>query len=396
LLGVLERRVIMKRILATALGLLLLAGCGGSHNSLPDGSSPSLSAATSGSGGTLLAPGVHHVEQTLAENVVVDADVTVPGDSDIPVLDVGLVSFDSAKVKGVLFPDEQTTLESLPRNQFFAGEQIMTSRERDASCEFYSDDSTLMVSNLLFRTALSDYVFNVVLWQPNDYGNNLALFSSGAALPFASHDAALKTVVEAVKGLGLEFTPGSAAVYALDHQTMETTQKQMIASGDHDGPKETHWKSKWGVGDDCYFVVMDCVVGDLPAASFDTSSPLEDRPFNGSQIRALYSRDGLAYLDVSQLYSVKSAAAPAPVVPVEDAIDTVGAKFASLITASQYKITGIALRYVPRFKDNSRSSLQLVPAWELLVHELSVDPRDGRAVDLPRHILVDAYTGKEM
>lgn len=386
----------MKKVLALAVGLVLWSGCGASPAVMSPGFASSTSAVDSEPGDVRLAPGAHHVERSLGDNVAVDADVIVPDFSEAPTVDVGLVSFDSAKVQSVLFPDEQTSLETFPANSVLCGDQVMTSRDRDASCEFYSDDSVMMVSNLFFRTGLSDYVFNVVLWQPDDYGNNLALFSSEVGLPFASRGTALTAVVDAVKGLGLEFAPSGTAVYSLDHQTLQATQEQMIASGDYEGPKQTHWKSEWSVEDDCYFVVVDSAVDNIAVASFDTSSALEDRPFNGSQIRALYSWDGLEYLAVSQLYSVKSTAAPMPLVPVEDAITTVGAKFGSLITAAKYKIGSAALVYVPRFKDNRRGSVQLVPSWHFVVHELYTDPQTGSTVDHRRHILVNAQTGKEM
>lgn len=67
-----------------------------------------------------------------------------------------------------------------------------------------------------------------------------------------------------------------------------------------------------------------------------------------------------------------------------------------MITATQYRIVSISLVYAPRFKDNSRGSLHLVPAWDFVVHELYADPQSGSTVDYEHHVLVNAQTGKEM
>lgn len=242
---------------------------------------------------------------------------------------------------------------------------------------------------MYFRNKEVDFIMDIFRWKSEQFPDNLALFTNDAEFEFASREDAEKAVISVLNKLGVE-NNGAALVFALDHQTLQSVEKQVKDSGEHE---EYTFKNDWTEEDDCYFVMMNCVFQNIPVNSIDTVLS-NSNLLIGTDIAALYSKNGFEYFEVSNFYSQKSIEASSRIISPADAIGIVSAKFESIITTSKYKITGVELKYVPQFGDKNHTSIQLVPVWYFTVEETY--EKEGSSSKATLRLMINAYTGKEM
>lgn len=340
---------------------------------------PSATAITDASGEVQVQT-TQKIQRELGENISIDAEVKTPSNLNISAIDAGLVLFDGDIIKKAFYADEMTTENNDPHGN------VITSQSGYSTCNYYSTDSD---SYLSFRTEDVDYVLDIFRWKSDEFPDNLSLFTNDTEFGFANREEAVNAVTNTLKTLGVE-NMDNASVYALDHQTLQTVAKQAEDSGQYE---EFKFKDKWTEEDDCYFVMMDCVFQGISVNTLDTVLSNNDL-VTGTEIAAIYSRNGFEYFKITNFYSQKSTEAPSKIVSLEDAIGIVSAKYESIITTSKYTITGIELKYVPQFTDKSHASIQLVPVWYFTV--INSYAKGGTTHDATLRFMVNAYTGKEM
>ncbi|MGE5494653.1 MAG: hypothetical protein ACM3S4_05070 [Burkholderiales bacterium] len=375
----------MKKILIILIVMLILSGCSSQSITISQppatGSQPTVSvSAPTDSSGAGQTETTERIQRTLGDNTFIDAEVKIPVNLDIPAIDAELVPFDGDKIKKALFNNEVTTEKDDPHGN------LITNQDGNSFCSFYTNDKD---SCLHFRTKDVDYILDIFRWKSDQFPDNLSLFTNDTEFDFASREDAINAVTNVSKMLGVEYI-GNASVYALDHQTLQSVEKQVEDSGEH---TEYKFKEQWSKEDDCYFVMMDCVFQNIPVNTMDTVLSNNDLLI-GTEIAAIYSKNGFEYFEVSNFYSQKNMSEPTPIVSLDDAIGIVTAKFESIITTSKYTITGIELKYVPQFKDKSHTSIQLIPVWYFTVDESYV--KGGSTFETTLRFMLDAYTGKEM
>lgn len=377
----LEEKMMKKSVILLII-MLILSGCSNQPADITTQPvTPEVTAPQDTPGETQPEPAVTHIQRKLGDNTGIDAEVKVPASFEIPIIDIKLFLFDNEKVKIVLFKNETTTEEETSY-----GGHIIRGQSGN-SCNYYSDK---LNSTLSFRTEAMEYVFNVFRWQPEF--SNLTLFTNETEFDFASRQDAINAVADAVKALGVQNT-GSVSIYALDYDTLGSVQQQMIDSGEY---SEYKFKQEWSKEDDCYFIMMDCVIQGVPVNSNDTLSLYEEATIMGSQITAVYSKKGIEFLQMANFNTPTNISGPSAIVSAEDAINAMGAKFETIITESKFTITGVELKYIPQIKDVSQNSLQLVPAWYFTVEEVYISNKDNSTREVTHNFMIDAYTGKEM
>jgi hypothetical protein len=366
--------------------LLLVCGCATGKSVATQQPTSTLPEAVTTTSEALLGPGESHIKRQLGANTSIDAQVTVPADRAVSSVDIALPAFGEGSIETVLFRGERTSSEEAR-----PGLHVVRSENTADACSY---SSLGINSNLVFQTAATEYVFNVFHWRPDDTENNLAQFSTTAELPFATRDAVTSAVLDAVQKLGVK-NLGEFVIYALDHEQLGALEKEMKSSGNYN---EYKYKNEWTDDDDCYFLTMPCSVSGLPVDEYDTQPMIVEQTVQGSNIAALYSHNGLEYLQVTNFCSSKGVGQELPVVSFEAALGTIVNKLELLITTSKYTITDVRMKYVFQFKDSSRTTLKLAPAWYFTVNEAVVYTRDGVEYrdNVTHRFMIDAHTGKEM
>lgn len=363
--------------------MLFLSGCSNDDVGEQQSTLTTLKIGTSAIEGQA-GPNKSHLTRELGENATIDAEISISKRASIPVAEVALKAFDASRITAALFGGDTTVQE-----QVSDGAWVVRSRSGDSSCNYFNSPTS---SGLYFQTRWVEYVFNVVHWRQDDYENNVGRFATQAELTFASRTDTLTAAEEVTKLLGVENT-GNAKIYALDYETLALIEKEMEASGNF---SEYAFKNAWGAEDDCYLVTMDYVIDGIPVNYLDTVSLFEEETIAGSRIAALYSDRGLEYLEVMNCYSLEGTQDSLPVLSADEAIAAIATKFNSLITESQYIITEAALKYIPQFRDDTHTEIQLVPAWYFTVDETGVSDKNGETYHNTRQLIFDAYSGKEM
>lgn len=139
---------------------------------------------------------------------------------------------------------------------------------------------------------------------------------------------------------------------------------------------------EWGEADDYYYITAEQLVDNIPIFSGTAGDIDTGTSTSGTNIKVIYTKNGIEYLGVTAPYVVKDEVSPeGNFISVEKAEELLKNKYDEFLISENVEYTGVRLVYIPL---HSATGLVLTPAWEF---------SNGDA-DLVTYF--NAYTGDEI
>lgn len=292
--------------------------------------------------------------------------------SEVQAVDVSLVSFDIAKVTDVLFDNRTIVEHSSTQNSCFIQADDQT---------YLTYFSTPALVKLHYRTEYADAVFNTIHLEQNTIENVFDLPLANSNFDFASREQVEAEILQLLQRLGIT-NIGDTKIYSLSQKDLAS-----LSISQSNGKEILESTNDFF---DSYLVQIKCIIHDIPLCEVDSALPNSETLF-GSKINALFTKDGIEGLEITNLYVPHEVEGLYSVISAQDAATVVYKKLSSIITRNSYVITDADLRYAQEFKDKSHSSLRLIPVWLICVEETNID----YAINNKFYILVNALTGNE-
>lgn len=296
------------------------------------------------------------------------------------VIDVELLQFTYAHMKKALFNDKEVYLEDDSTDHLIATD--------NATCHYSNSVSN---SEMHYKTNNIEDVVTILEWKSNNF-KDISQFPDDITFPFADRETAITQIKEIINILGINNT-GEPIVYSLDYLNLESIGKDIYNLG-YSNNEQLY--EQWGSQDNYYLIIIECVIDELSVILHKTISQYDDIVMPGSRVVAIYSQNGIEYLEIVNFYTPETIHASSKIVSANDAIDTLAAKFESIITNNQFEIKDINLKYIPQYVDKSHETLQLVPTWCFTVKEVSTSNNKDSEQEASNLYLINAFTGKEM
>ena len=288
------------------------------------------------------------------------------GPSKIQTVDVSLVSFDINKTADILFADRTIVERSNAANSY------IIQADDETQLTYFS---TPTLAKLYYGTEYANCIFSIIQLESNAISDIFELPLTNSNFDFASSKQAETEVLQLLQKLGID-NIGHTKIYSLDQKNLASISKNRSTDG-----KVLKNESEFL---DCYLLQMKCIIQGIPLCEIDSVLPNGETLF-GSKIYALFTKNGIEGLEITNLYIPNNA------ISAQDAANVAYKRLSSIITKNLYAITNADLRYAPEFKDKSHASLRLVPVWLICIEEKNIN----YAINNKFYILINALTGKE-
>lgn len=390
-----KRKNFITLLLCFVLGL---SSCTSDKTSLSEtrNASAAASPAATGSNG-------NYVKQE-ADNIKIDASVSAPEMTEIPVLLAGPLIVDKKTAESLFFQSEKVSKRTDANNVFVL---------EGSSGSFLNivESNNIMGNGFLgYGTSFSTYVNGVFSWQKNVTVNNTNEFSTDTDLAFASRKSAIAKVEETLHQLGVQ-NLGAVTVYSLDNKTLKSEEEKIKTNPDYSdeiASGRMSFKDSWSEEDDCYFMFIGCQLQGIPVTTDDVYFSKDDESLSGNLITAIYSQRGVEYLQFMNLYQEKSTEEMAQVITLDAAVTALADKLESIITTNSYEVSEIRLVYVPTLTGQSNKEFRMIPAWCFTTNEYGSIGEDKSAeaqmntqdntkeLLTTYNILISAVDGKEI
>ena len=339
-----------------------------------------------------------------ADNIKIDASVSAPEMTEIPVLLAGPLIVDKKTAESLFFQSEKVSKRTDANNVFVL---------EGSSGSFLNiiESNNIMGNGFLgYGTSFATYVNGVFSWQKNVIVNNTNEFSTDTDLAFASQKSAIAKVEETLHQLGVQ-NLGAVTVYSLDNKTLKSEEEKIKTNpdlSDEIASGRISFKDSWSEEDDCYFMFFGCQLQGIPVTTDDVYFSKDDESLSGNLITAIYSQRGVEYLQFMNLYQEKSTEEMAQIITLDAAVAALADKLESIITTNSYEVSEIRLVYVPTLTGQSNKEFRMIPAWCFTTNEYgNIDEDKSAEADMNTqdntkellttyNILISAVDGKEI
>jgi len=339
-----------------------------------------------------------------ADNIKIDASVSAPEITEIPVLLAGPLIVDKKTAESLFFQSEKVSKRTDANNIFVL---------EGSSGSFLNiiESNNIMGNGFLgYGTSFATYVNGVFSWQKNVIVNNTNEFSTDTDLAFASQKSAIAKVEETLHQLGVQ-NLGAVTVYSLDNKTLKSEEEKIKTNpdlSDEIASGRISFKDSWSEEDDCYFMFFGCQLQGIPVTTDDVYFSKDDESLSGNLITAIYSKRGVEYLQFMNLYQEKSTEEMAQIITLDAAVAALADKLESIITTNSYEVSEIRLVYVPTLTGQSNKEFRMIPAWCFTTNEYGSIGEDKSAeaqittqdntkeLLTTYNVLISAVDGKEI
>lgn len=196
-------------------------------------------------------------------------------------------------------------------------------------------------------------------------------------LSFMPREEVIDKVKEILNNLAIEVWD-NVEVYAIDHQTMQEQQNQIIQVN----PNITSMyktKNKFTKDDDFYLLCFTVVQNDIPITPYNYSYQGGDRSISGSEVKVYFSKDGIFYFEARGMYLVKGTAeSPDKLITAQEAIDKAFEIHNSIITTDKLVVEEVNFEYGFVPYNQNYDEIKLTPTWTL---RLSYEIEDSHSED---------------
>ena len=325
------------------------------------------------------------INETLEENLIVDADVIIPTVADWKIIETKLKIWDNKLVE----------------NAFLKDKTINEKQEKDSAInkelkDYYyamKDGSSLVIGpgNVRFYEKkgmdlpYSFFIRGGTPFLDEDIGEKFKKES----LDNVNKDQSIELVKDKLKNLGVE-TIGEPSVHAMDMETLNnnTNFNATPVKG------EIH---RWEKNEEAYVIsfyiqnnsVPITQIGYMTASGFGI----------GTRIIAVVGERGLLSFELLYAYEPESVVEDnSKIIPLDVVFNTIKEKYKNVLLTDPITINEIRLEYFPIVLDFANLKYKLTPMWVFKANQKTTaeDKKGQREINSNFYILIDAVTGKEL
>ncbi len=340
----------------------------------------------------------NHIKNQLTENLSVDADIT-----------------GNAKVAEIFTAKYHSVDTNLLLKTLFSKKAIKKHDNAQGIDDYQATDGSYL-NNSLGSFGYSDsnkpnihYAFFMDSHDVDDY--NVNQFSTNSNFSFETRESAMDKIRKVLATLGVN-ADGEFTCYSLDHKTLHEQQDAYVKRQEADQAMAKYFKSDlkagriklqqtWTENDDCYFLIFHPEINGIPLTRQIHGSADNGTEVDGTDITAIYDKNGIVDLKVNYLYDKTGVAKNSTsLLDSEKALKTIRNKFNAIVSSTPTTVKKMSLEYVPVLEDKSRKNFRLTPAWVCDVEQVSKKPDKKAGKEISHsdvsEILIDAVTGKEI
>jgi hypothetical protein len=305
--------------------------------------------------------------------------------------------------------DEAVVVQQLMAGKSVTGRSTYSNPETTTTVIEASDGALVSIESTgstSFHTPFAQSVNTVLGLDTGRQGKSgkLRELSSDEALAFCSADEAVADVKGILASFGFSDF-GETEVFALRHTLLADAEDQIRQNPDYQGEIAQgliEFKDSWDTADDCYYLAIETEVDGI---AFVSDSLADDKTMTfsqGGRIEVIYSSAGVQQLYAPALYRHDPATGTeVSLLGRDEVVEALKENLEYLIMDNSYEIVDASLRYFARYRDETRSTMQIIPVWEVMVNETPVDTTDERgttsAVTSEGYAYyLDATTGQEI
>ena len=220
---------------------------------------------------------------------------------------------------------------------------------------------------------------------------DLDLFSKTSEWPFSTRAEAISNIKNAFSAMGIDVADDYIG-YSLDYQTMADTNKKMAEEfgantvAGYPGAFKNNWSSE----DNCYYFVFEQEMNGLPIINESHGDP-NVRYSEGSQLSALYSKNGIEDASVLFTYTFISIDQPAvKTISLDSALSKLDDTLNQMILSNTQTVRTIKYGYLPLIPEKSTENREMVPCWAFQIMS------DSGSLITATWIFINAVTGEEI
>ncbi len=332
-----------------------------------------------------------HIDDILASGVEVEANIEMPelDTKDVSIYQGTTMKIDTKELSDVLL-DEPVTQDIEKDGQ---GE------ETESLCIYSGEDGTEIISIndtwVKFSTVKFSHIRTDFESEPISDGQ--------IDFDFISRGNADQKIREVLKPLNIEIYPESECV-PMDYRTLKEKNLEQYADMEEAEEIEVFQEDinmlqsiPWSEDYNCYCFTYYGMVDGIKLNSQDRET--DDNVVPGSIIRAVYAKDGIQSLEISDIYIAQKEVEKMPLCTMDTVLGAIDQKYNSIILQGNYKVTSMELVYIADVRNNNEG-YTLLPVWRCIVnHKYDVQDKNSSEIaniEDNSVILIDAVSGTEV
>ncbi len=195
---------------------------------------------------------------------------------------------------------------------------------------------------------------------------NLPLYAEEKTFAFGSADEALEVVKDQLKEFGIVIDDTYiVSTYYLDHETLMQEEEHIDMEGNI---VMSDYKTDWSEEDDAYMFYITQTYCDLP--DYHTKEKASSRAEDSSaQIQAVYGKEGILYLRVSEIAVYDMGDKQTELLPFEEIADIVLNHYDNILDDTTYQVTDARLVCDYETTDYTVAKNSIIPVWAFTVTE---------------------------
>lgn len=341
------------------------------------------------------------ISKTLSPGVVIEADVTAPKKESLSTYTGAMRIFSVNSVNEVAAALGLSPEEALISQTDYAKDSLIPG---DRVYLQFEDNSELIcgMNDLWYTTDTFLKMRDILITEGSE--RNTDLFLSGNNLDFATIEQARGKIDVLLEQLDISVV-NEPLCCTLDFETVtaENERQYTLALEEAKDFGQTFTPEKLSItaDDACYMFYYPIAVDGMPVSN-RMSGGFEDGSWvSGTELVVCYDQDGIAGLSLDYQPVVRDKTNAQPILSLEEILNTVEAKYNSLILEGEYLIYDIRLEYIARPVIETENTYSLIPVWRFSI-EHSFEKNKGDEAGTSQHFtdiiynLFDAITGEEL
>lgn len=329
-----------------------------------------------------------HIDDILPSGVKVEADVDMP---ELDTKGVGVyqgttMKIDTKKLSGVLL-DEPVTQDIGENGHGGEIESLCTYSGGDGAEIISVDDIWVKFSAGKFAQIRTDFETGTIPDGQKDFD-------------FISRSDADLKIREILELLDIKLYSEYECV-SMDYRTLKEKNLEQYAGmeGIEEFQEEINMLQAvpWSEDYNCYCFTYYGTVDGIKLSSQDRET--SDNVVPGSVIRAVYTKDGIQGLEISNIYIAQKETEKKPLCTMDTVLGAIDRKYNSIIMQGDYKVTSMELVYIADIRNNNEE-YTLLPVWRCSVdHKYDAQDKNSSEIENIEEnsvILIDAVSGTEI
>lgn len=325
------------------------------------------------------------LHETLADNLIVDADIVVQRKLPDKTYKATLKEWDKDNIPNIFLSGKEIIeVDEIP-NDFDNTKMNYTYTTDDGASLWIENGNILFDEKKAINRPYTRYVKGDSFFI--DY--NLKEIFTKDTLRNVDRESSIHSFKETCGELGIQIS-GEPDVYALDSETLDR-----ITDYDEEQPNGERIE-KWTEEEEVYFITAHVLYEEFPMTQFGYMT--KSNFGVGTRLCAMYDADGLIYFSLYSGYEIMSDAADVnKICSLDTANNAIKEKYKNTILSSPVTISEIRLEYVPVQKDAEKQIYELTPMWIYTVSQDSQMMKDEKTTVIKNtfQIYVDALKGME-